>query len=82
MTKKITVLLVLISLAVQLFGQTPARGLEGSWQGTLDAGEKLRLVLTVSKSLDGAYSGKVESVDQGSTIPIEVIKVNGDSTSR
>lgn len=79
MTKKIAVLLILISLAGQLFGQTPAQSLEGSWHGTLDAGQKLRLVLTVSKSPDGAYSGKVDSLDQGATIPIEVIKVNGDS---
>jgi len=65
MTKKIAVLLILISLAGQLFGQTPAQSLEGSWHGTLDAGQKLRLVLTVSKSPDGAYSGKVDSLDQG-----------------
>ncbi len=79
MTKKIAVLLILICLAGQLFGQTPAKSLEGSWHGTLDAGQKLRLVLTVSKSPDGAYSGKMDSLDQGAIIPIEVIKVDGDS---
>jgi murein DD-endopeptidase len=79
MTKKIAGLLILISLAGHLFGQTPARSLEGSWQGTLDVGQKLRLALTVSKSPDGAYSGKVDSLDQGTSIPIEIIKVSGDS---
>ena len=79
MNKKITTLLLLLGLAVPLLGQTPAKGLEGSWQGTLDAGERLRLVLTVSKSTDGTYSGKIDSLDQGATIPIEVITVSGDS---
>jgi hypothetical protein len=79
MNKKIALLLVLLSLSVRLLGQTPARGLEGVWQGTLDAGEKLRLVLTISKSADGSFSGKVDSLDQGASIPIDVITVNGDS---
>lgn len=79
MNKKIALLLILLSLSTHLFGQTPAKGLEGAWQGTLDAGEKLRLVLTVSKANDGAYSGKIDSLDQGASIPIEVITVNGDS---
>ena len=73
------VLLLLIGLGGQLFGQTPGRSLEGSWQGTLDVGQTLRLALTVSRSPDGAYSGKVDSLDQGTSIPIEIIKVTGDS---
>jgi murein DD-endopeptidase MepM/ murein hydrolase activator NlpD len=76
--KKIALLVILFSLATRLFGQTAAKGLEGTWQGTLDAGEKLRLVLTVSKASDGAYSGKIDSLDQGASIPIEVITVKGD----
>jgi murein DD-endopeptidase MepM/ murein hydrolase activator NlpD len=79
MNKKIAALLILLGLSGQLLGQTSAKGLEGSWQGTLDAGEKLRLVLTVSKANDGAYSGKIDSLDQGASIPIEVINVSGDS---
>jgi murein DD-endopeptidase len=73
------VLLLLICFAGQLLGQTPGRSLEGSWHGTIDVGQKLRLVLTVSRSPDGAYSGKVDSLDQGSSIPIEIIKVSGDA---
>jgi hypothetical protein len=79
MKKNLTLLLILLSLSPVVLGQTAAKGLEGSWQGTLDAGEKLRLVLTVSKSNDGAYSGKIDSLDQGASIPIEVITVEGDS---
>jgi len=79
MKKKLTLLLILLTLSARVFGQTAARGLEGSWQGTLDAGAKLRLVLTVSKSNDGVYTGKIDSLDQGATIPIEVITVEGDA---
>ena len=73
-------LLFLIGLSCQVFGQTPAKDFEGSWQGTLDAGgTKLRLVVTVTKSDTGTYSGKLDSVDQGATIPIDTITVNGDA---
>ena len=73
-------LLFLLGLSCQVFGQTPAKGFEGSWQGTLEAGgTKLRLALTVTKSDAGAYAGKVDSLDQGATIPIDTITVNGDA---
>src|SRR5688572_24990213 len=73
-------LLFLLSLACGVFGQTPAKSLEGSWQGTLEAGgTKLRLVLTVTKSDAGAYAGKLDSLDQGATIPIDTITVNNDA---
>src|SRR5215470_15084462 len=79
MKKATTILLVLLSLSVALRGQT-TKGLEGSWNGALDAGgQTLHLVLTVTKSADGSFSGKLDSVDQGATIPIDVIKVTGES---
>ena len=60
--------------------QTPAKDFEGSWQGTLEAGgQKLRLVVTVTKSDAGSYAGKLDSLDQGATIPIDTITVNGDA---
>ena len=72
--------LFLLGLSCQAFGQTPAKGVEGDWQGTLDAaGTKLRLVLTMAKSEAGTYSGKLDSLDQGATIPIDTITVNGDT---
>lgn len=81
MIKNCLLLLFLISgLSLQVFGQASAKGLEGSWQGTLDAGgAKLRLALNVTRSDAGVYTGKVDSLDQGSTIPIDVITVNGDA---
>ncbi len=78
-TRLSTALFVLVALASQAMAQTPARSPEGSWQGTLDAGQQLRLALTITKNTDGTYSGNVNSIDQGSVIPIDVITVNGDS---
>jgi murein DD-endopeptidase MepM/ murein hydrolase activator NlpD len=78
--KKISAtLLLVLAMTVALAAQT-SKGIEGTWKGSLDAGgTTLRLVLTVSKSADGKYSGNLESVDQGSTIPVEVITVTGAS---
>src|SRR4030095_4177150 len=73
-------LLVVFFVVLPLLAQTPAKGPEGSWLGTLEAGErKLRLALTLSKNPDGTYSGSIDSLDQGATIPIDVVKVDGDS---
>ena len=73
-------LLFLLGLACQVLGQTSAKGIEGSWQGTLEAsGTKLRLALIVTKSDAGAYGGKLDSIDQGATIPIDTITVNGNA---
>ncbi len=49
----------------------PAR-LEGTWEGIL--AEKLKLVVNISKSSDGSYSGVIDSVNQqGATFPIDSI---------
>src|SRR4029450_1280921 len=80
MKNSLLMLLFLLGLSCQVFGQTPAKGFEGSGQGTLEAGgTKLRLVLTVTKSDSGTYAGKLDSLDQGATIPIDTITVNGDA---
>ena len=79
-----SVLLILLAISLNVFCQTTEgaalKGPEGVWQGTLDvSGSQLRLVLTISKSGDNSYSGKVDSLDQGSTIPIDTITVTGDA---
>jgi len=80
MKNSLWILLLLLGLSCQVFGQTPAKDFEGSWQGTLEAGgQKLRLVVTVTKSDAGAYTGKLDSLDQGATLPIDTITVNGDA---
>ena len=80
MKNSLLMLLFLLGLSCQVFGQTPAKDFEGSWQGTLEAGgTKLRLALAITKSDAGVYGGKLDSLDQGATIPIDTITVNGDA---
>jgi murein DD-endopeptidase len=80
MLKKMLMLLLVIGLSIQIFGQTAGRGLEGAWAGTLEAGgAKLRLALTVTRSGTGTYAGNIDSLDQGTAIPIDVITVTGDA---
>src|SRR5262245_20834015 len=80
MKNSLLMLLFLLGLSCQVFGQTPAKDFEGSWQGTLEAGgQKLRLVVTVTKSDAGVYAGKLDSLDQGATIPIDEITVTNDA---
>src|SRR6187431_2440397 len=72
--------LFLLGLSCQVFAQTPAQDFAGSWLGTLDAGAaKLRLALTITKSDAGVYAGKLDSLDQGASIAIDAITVNGDA---
>src|SRR5688572_11600696 len=80
MKNTLLMLLFLLGLSCQAFGQTPAKDFAGSWNGTLEAGgQKLRLLVTVTKSDAGVYAGKVDSLDQGATITIDTITVNGDA---
>ena len=80
MKNSLLILMFLLCLSGQHFGQTPAKGFEGSWQGTLEAaGTKLRIALTVTKSDAGVYAGKFDSLDQGATIPIDAITVTDDA---
>jgi murein DD-endopeptidase len=74
------VLLYLLAVSCLAFAQTTEKGLAGVWQGTLDVGgTKLRLVLTITRTSTGDYSGKVESLDQGTTIPVDTITGTGDA---
>ena len=78
--KNSLLILLLLPLSHAVFAQTQAKDLEGAWQGTLDAGgQKLRLAVTVTKSDAGAYAGKLDSLDQGATIPIDTITVTVDA---
>ena len=82
MKNTLLILLLLAGLSWQAFAQTPAKGIEGTWNGTLDAGSaKLRLVVTVTKSEAGVYTGSFESVDQGATIPFDTVTLKGDAVT-
>ncbi len=56
-----------------------ASGLDGIWQGTLEAmGTQLRVVFTVSVGDDGAYSATLASPDQGvAGIAVESVTFDG-----
>ncbi|HEX5702600.1 MAG TPA: alpha/beta fold hydrolase [Pyrinomonadaceae bacterium] len=80
MKNKLWIVLFVLGLSCYVFAQTPAKDFEGAWQGALDVGgTKLRLALTVTRSNAGVYTGKLDSLDQGATIPIDTITVNGDA---
>jgi murein DD-endopeptidase len=54
--------------------------LAGTWKGELGQGAaKLHIVLTITKSADGAFSGQLNSVDQGSVIPMENVTLKGEA---
>ena len=72
--------LLLILLTASLCQQaSPSKGLEGIWQGTLDAGgAKLRLVVNVTKQPDGKLAATLDSPDQGATgIPLDSVTLTG-----
>ena len=72
--------LVALSAMVLALVQTPAPGVEGTWRGTLVVPTgSLRLVLNISRAADGLLSGSLESLDQGSTIPIDSLTLSGDT---
>jgi pimeloyl-ACP methyl ester carboxylesterase len=49
----------------------------GTWEGTLDAA-KLRLVLHIESSKEGALTGRLDSPDQGATdLPLDSVSVSG-----
>lgn len=79
MKKCVLTMVFLLGLSCLVFGQIAAKGLEGTWNGTLEAGgAKLRLIVTITRSESGDYSGKFESVDQGATVPFDTVTLNGD----
>jgi uncharacterized protein len=73
-------LLLLACLALQpLASETPSRGIEGSWLGTLVFGQaKLKRIHYFSPPRDGSYTGVTIDPDTGDSTNIESISfVNG-----
>ena len=55
-----------ICLFVMLQGRTlSAQDVAGDWQGTLKAGQELRIILHIEKRDNGALTGMLYSIDQG-----------------
>jgi uncharacterized protein (TIGR03435 family) len=56
----------------------PAQDLSGTWQGTLHAGQDLRVVVKISNADGGGYKGVAYSIDQGGgSIPVAKITLDG-----
>ena len=88
--KLISPILTFFLLAILVFGfalrnsqaqSGPApQDAAGTWEGTLGAGaNNLRLIVTLTKSSGGIYSGQLNSVDQGATLVVENGTLNGDT---
>jgi uncharacterized protein (TIGR03435 family) len=57
-----------------------AQSFEGTWQGTLHAGQDLRIVTKISKADAGGYSAILYSIDQGGQpLPFDKVAVDGSS---
>ena len=57
----------MISTAVALLcinAALRAQDITGSWQGTVDTGQKFRLILQIDKAADGTLKGTIYSIDQ------------------
>jgi uncharacterized protein (TIGR03435 family) len=73
------------SVSAQTAAQSPApspaanaaQDLTGTWQGTLHAGQDLRVVVKISKADGGGYKAVAYSIDQGGA-PIPVTKITLD----
>jgi pimeloyl-ACP methyl ester carboxylesterase len=55
--------------------ENAAKGMEGTWLGTLDVGgTSLRIVFNIKRKPDGALSGTLDSPDQGAMgIPLDMV---------
>jgi murein DD-endopeptidase len=77
-------LTILLCFSLALTVSTPAQSstspadFDGTWTGVLGSGaQQLHLVLAITKSGDGKYSGQLNSVDQGATLPIDSVTLTG-----
>ena len=58
-------LMLIIALAAWSGGALLAQDITGTWQGTLQAGRDLRIVIKVSKGDAGGLKAVMHSIDQG-----------------
>ena len=65
---------------VQAATAAEAQGFEGTWQGTLDAGRKLRIATKITKAEGGGYKAVFYSIDEGG-LPLSIDKVSVDGSS-
>lgn len=62
------------------FGAASAQDIAGDWQGTLKAGQDLRVIFHLEKNGDGSWTGKMYSIDQGpDPIPMTSVTLEGSN---
>ena len=76
---RLTAAAAALGAALALASAAAAQSYDGDWEGVLEAGgQKLRLELHV-KTVDGAPTAVLDSLDQGASIPTSLVKVeNGE----
>jgi uncharacterized protein (TIGR03435 family) len=75
-------ILLIFAGGAQSRAQTPpasaSQSLAGTWQGTLHAGQDLRIVFNITKAEDG-YTAIFHSIDQGLNLPVSRITLDGSA---
>jgi len=72
-------LLTAVLFLQPLFAQTSANRMDGAWRGALVFGQgKVRVVLHVAPSRDGAYSGAMINLADGTASNLDVITFAND----
>ncbi len=73
---------VLIAGGTAVAAPTSQQDIVGTWQGTLPAGQQLRVVFQIRKAADGALTATLYSIDQSLTpFPVNSIKLDGANLS-
>lgn len=81
---RIATLVALLAMTAALFPPSaPAQSnpdLAGTWKGELGGeGAQLHIVLTITRNTGGEFSGQLNSIDQGATIPMSAITLKGNA---
>jgi uncharacterized protein (TIGR03435 family) len=76
----VAAILLIFAGGAQSRAQTPPasakQSLAGTWQGTLHAGQDLRMVFKITNAEDG-YTAVFHSIDQGLNLPVSRISLDG-----
>ena len=71
---------IISSIAVLLFASMSiqAQDLSGSWQGTLNFDQKLRIILQIEKGENASWKGSIYSIDQSTnSMPVTTLSLSG-----
>jgi pimeloyl-ACP methyl ester carboxylesterase len=73
-------ILHIVAAAALLAGTSLAQDIAGDWQGTLKAGQDLRVIVHIEKAESGGWSATLYSIDQGTdAIPITSVTLQGST---